>query len=551
METQVLYRKYRPQTFSDVSGQKVSIKILENSIKKNIFSHAYIFFGPRGTGKTSVAKIFAKAVNCESKKEKPCGECDKCLNSSMGEAVDIIEIDAASNNGIDDIREIRNKINLVPAVMKYKVYIIDEVHMLTTGAFNGLLKTLEEPPSHAIFILATTELNKVPQTILSRCQLIEFKKLSIRDINSRVREIAGLEKIKIDEKAIKEISKNANGGMRDALGVLDKAIAYSQEKTIELEDIKEITGNILDDDLDALYKNILKKEKEIVFEALDKYYEDGKDLVIISEALIYKMRDSLFDKEISQREKTNICSVIKTFNEVIEKMKSSNYQKVLLDVFLIEAMSQEENDELKSVDEQYIEAPTFEPLNTSTKTKEDATLEKTDSKVSKPKTTKKENIKKKIKVKELKEVRVNNCFVGANKNLKEDLNKNWFVLNDHVLDAKMGNDAKMLLTAEIAAVSEDHIILVLDYNGSAAEANSKIEEYEEVLKKALKKNYKVVFVSNKEWKDITKDFIKNKGKIYEHIEEDDIIYEQIENNSEIYDKFTELFGDKNVEIKGE
>lgn len=543
METQVLYRKYRPQNFSDVSGQKVSIKILENSIKKNIFSHAYIFFGPRGTGKTSVAKIFAKAVNCETDKERPCGKCESCINSEMGEAVDIIEIDAASNNGIDDIREIKNNINLVPAVLKYKVYIIDEVHMLTTGAFNALLKTLEEPPSHALFILATTELNKVPQTILSRCQLIEFKKLSVRDINARLREVAKLEKIEIDERAIKEISKNANGGMRDALGILDKAVAYSQDKLIELEDIKEITGNILDDDLDILYKNILKKNEIKAFQLIDKYFDDGKDLVIISEALIYKMRDSLFDENLEQKQKTNICSVIKEFNEVIEKMKSSNYQKVLLDVFLMGIISEELEEEQK--EEKYVEAPVIEEQKTISEKK---TKEPKLKKTQKPK---KESIKKKVKVKELKEIRVNNCFVGVNKILKEDLIKNWTVLKDYLLDDKIGNNAKLLLSADIAAVSDSHIILMLDYNGSAEEANLKIEDYESVLEKALKKKYKLVFVSTKEWENITKEFIENKGKRYKHIEEDDIIYEQIENNSEIYDKFTELFGDKNIEIKGE
>ncbi len=542
METQALYRKYRPKTFSEVSGQKISIKILENSIKKNIFSHAYIFFGPRGTGKTSVAKIFSRAVNCEDQKNRPCGNCSKCLETINNEAVDIIEIDAASNNGIDDIREIKNKINLVPAALKYKVYIIDEVHMLTTGAFNGLLKTLEEPPAHAIFILATTELNKVPATILSRCQLIEFRKISIRDMNAKLREIAEKEKISIDEKAIKEISRGANGGMRDALGILDKAVAYNQDETITLEDIKEITGNVLDDDLDDLYKNIQKKQSDKVFERINKYYEDGKDLVIIAESLIYKMRDSLFDEDKSEEEKTNICSIIKKFNETIEKMKSSSYQKVLLDVFLIE-MIRDTYEHEEKVEEKPISAEEYKSQINTDENEEERISEEAE----KPK----RNKKKVIKIKEMKEVRINNSFVGASKLLKSDLQKNWQVLNDFVLDDNYGNNAKMLLSTELGVVNENHIVIVVEYTGTAEEANTKIEEYEKLISQALNKSYKIVFVSKAEWKEIQTDFIKNKDKEYTHIDEDDIIYEQVDHESDIMDKFTELFGEENINIEGE
>ncbi len=539
METQALYRKYRPKKFSDVSGQKISIKILENSIKKNIFSHAYIFFGPRGTGKTSVAKIFSRAVNCDDPKDKPCGICNKCLETLGKEAVDIIEIDAASNNGIDDIREIKNKINLVPASLKYKVYIIDEVHMLTTGAFNGLLKTLEEPPEHAIFILATTELNKVPQTILSRCQLIEFRKISIRDMNTKLKEVAEKEKILINDKAIKEISRSANGGLRDALGILDKAVAYNQDEEITLEDIKEITGNVLDNDLDELYKDIQKKKIDKVFDKVNKYYEDGKDLVIIAESLIHKMRDSLFEEDLSDFDKSNVCSMIKKFNETIEKMKSSSYQKVLLDVFLIEIIRDTVFD-----DEKEVEKPISAEEYKSQIAVEEETPEDEPQKKSKM-------VKKIIKIKELKEVRVNNTFVDASKIMKSDLIKNWTVLNDFMLDDELGNNAKMLISTEIGIVNDDHIVLVVEYTGTAEEANAMVEEYEKLIAKALHKEYKIVFVSKTEWKDIQKDYIKNKDKEYTHIDESDIIYEHVDGDSEIIERFTELFGEKNINIKGE
>ena len=224
---QSLYRKYRPKHFDEVYGQECAKKILINTLKNSTLSHAYLFFGPRGTGKTSIAKMFARACNClDIKNGECCEKCENCSESSQKNCVDIIEIDAASNNGVDEIRELKNKINLVPNKLKYKVYIVDEVHMLSTGAFNALLKTLEEPPEHVIFILATTDFYKVPATIVSRCQCIEFKNIDDNSMFERLKEISKLEKIKIDDDAINEIVKNSNGGLRDAIGLLDKLNSF-------------------------------------------------------------------------------------------------------------------------------------------------------------------------------------------------------------------------------------------------------------------------------------------------------------------------------------
>ena len=247
-----LYRKYRPQNFDSVVGQNSIIKTLKNSIKNGTFSHAYMFFGPRGTGKTTISKIFARNVNClEPIDGISCGVCKSCLAANDKECVDIIEIDAASNNGVDEIRELKNKISLVPAELKFKVYIIDEVHMLSIGAFNALLKTLEEPPSHAIFILATTDPQKVPETIISRCQCFSFKRISNEMIVERLKYVCENEKISIDDDVLLEIAISSDGGMRDSLGMLDKLSSFTTDN-ITLDDFAELNGTITKKELENL-----------------------------------------------------------------------------------------------------------------------------------------------------------------------------------------------------------------------------------------------------------------------------------------------------------
>ncbi|EGS4843797.1 DNA polymerase III subunit gamma/tau, partial [Listeria monocytogenes] len=244
MAYQALYRVFRPQSFQDVVGQEHVTKTLKNAIVQNKTSHAYLFSGPRGTGKTSAAKIFAKAINCEHGHDgEPCNECEICKGTTDGSIPDVLEIDAASNNGVEEIRDIREKVKYAPTVAKYKVYIIDEVHMLSTGAFNALLKTLEEPPKHVIFILATTEPHKLPLTIISRVQRFDFKRITTQDIIGRLKFILEEEKIPYDEKALMIVARAAEGGMRDALSLLDQVISYGSEE-VTVEDALEITGSV-------------------------------------------------------------------------------------------------------------------------------------------------------------------------------------------------------------------------------------------------------------------------------------------------------------------
>ena len=240
-----LYRAYRPQKFVDVVGQEHIIKTLQNAIELNKVAHAYLFCGPRGTGKTTLAKIMAKAMNCvHGPLKEPCGECEICQGITKGTVSDVIEIDAASNNGADDIRALRDTVKFLPAVGKYKVYIIDEVHMLSNAAFNALLKTLEEPPKHVIFILATTEPYKLPNTILSRCQRFDFQSISIDDILRRLEIVANEENVKISKEALYQIATSAEGGMRDALSLFDQCISFSINEEINLDDVLAVSGNV-------------------------------------------------------------------------------------------------------------------------------------------------------------------------------------------------------------------------------------------------------------------------------------------------------------------
>ena len=245
MSYTALYRKFRPSEFGDVKGQDHIITTLQNQIKANRIGHAYLFCGTRGTGKTTVAKIFAKAVNCEHPVDgSPCGECEMCRSIAAGTSMNVIEIDAASNNGVDNIREIREEVAYRPTEGRYKVYIIDEVHMLSIGAFNALLKTLEEPPEYVIFILATTEVHKIPITILSRCQHYDFRRISIETITDRMRELMDTEHVEVEEKALRYIAKAADGSMRDALSLLDQCIAFYLGQKLTYDNVLELLGAV-------------------------------------------------------------------------------------------------------------------------------------------------------------------------------------------------------------------------------------------------------------------------------------------------------------------
>ena len=292
MAYQALYRKYRPSNFDEVVGQTHIIQTLKNAIIQNRIAHAYLFCGPRGTGKTSIAKIFAKTLNCTNSQDAPCGICENCKMAANGSHPDIIEIDAASNNGVDEVRNLIDKVKYAPMQGKYKIYIIDEVHMMTSGAFNALLKTIEEPPAHVIFIFATTEPNKVLPTIISRCQRFDFNKVSVNDIKYRLSVVCKNEGIEIDQDGLTLIAQLADGGMRDALSILDQCVAYCTSH-IDVNDIRKIYGVITSEDIGQLFSSVYKKDVDCFIKDIQKYSDMGMDVKRLTADFIHMLKDSL------------------------------------------------------------------------------------------------------------------------------------------------------------------------------------------------------------------------------------------------------------------
>ncbi|WP_285006135.1 DNA polymerase III subunit gamma/tau [Lactococcus formosensis] len=331
MAYQALYRKYRSQRFDEMVGQEVVATTLKNAIVNGQISHAYLFSGPRGTGKTSAAKIFAKAINCPNQKEgEPCNTCDICQAITQGSLEDVIELDAASNNGVDEIREIRDKSTYAASRATYKVYIIDEVHMLSTGAFNALLKTLEEPTDNVVFVLATTELQKIPATIISRVQRFAFKAITTQDIRQHLAEVLADEKIEFEDAALDVIAKSAEGGMRDALSLLDQALSFSDGQLAE-KDALLVTGSIANEALISYVAALAASDGPTALDALEKIFLEGKNMLRFTEDLLTYFRDLLL-KENNEIPRPRLYQWINIAIESLKIIKETTQSKIAADV---------------------------------------------------------------------------------------------------------------------------------------------------------------------------------------------------------------------------
>lgn len=391
MSYTALYRKFRPDEFEDVKGQDAIVRTLKNQINADRIGHAYLFCGTRGTGKTTVAKIFAKAVNCEHPVDgSPCGECAMCKSIAAGTSMNVIEIDAASNNGVDNIREIREEVTYRPTEGKYKVYIIDEVHMLSIGAFNALLKTLEEPPEYVIFILATTEAHKIPITILSRCQRYDFKRISIETIAARLRELIDKEGWDVEDRAVRYIAKMADGSMRDSLSLLDQCAAFYMNETLTYDHVLEVLGAVDTEVFSRLLRQLLAMDVHQVIETVDELVMQGRELSQLAadftwylrNLLLVKSSDNMEDvldvssenlallkEEAQMIDSDTLIRYIRIFSDLTNQLKYATQKRVLLEVTLIKlcrpAMDQNKDallDRIRAIEKQLEEGAWEAPV---------------------------------------------------------------------------------------------------------------------------------------------------------------------------------------------
>lgn len=544
MSYQALYRKYRPSSLEDVIGQDVVIKILKNAIVNDKVGHAYLFSGPRGIGKTSIAKIFAKTVNCTNPKDGlACGKCDNCKTVETGFCPDIIEIDAASNNGVDEIREIKNKVNLVPNQLKYKVYIIDEVHMLSIGAFNALLKTLEEPPEHIIFILATTDPQKVPATVVSRCQCFEFHRIADDKIVERLKYVCDKEKIKLDDNVLERIAILADGGLRDAIGMLDKLNAYSSSK-ITLEDFEKVNGIVSKEDKDKFIGYVESKDVTEFIKFIDNIYNNGKDLIIFTQDLIKLVKEKMIDYYVNGKnyDIEFLLAFSKVLNSLLNDIKLSSNVKTLFEINLLAFMNHKP---AKNVEEVKVEPIKEEKVEIVEKT-----VEKNEKVEEKTKIDKKEEPFDYIPIN--KQV-INNTFARADKKLKQMFDEKWKTLGDYALDSKYGAVASFLTDGTVRVVGEGEVIISFNYESMVSRGFNLIEKVQNLFEMVYNIHYDVAFVTDSEWDEIKLKFIENKnnGITYEYTPIDkDLLKKSSKTDSDdsITSQAMELFGSDVVSV---
>lgn len=553
-----LYRKYRPVDFNSVYGQEHVVTILKNAIMSGKISHAYLFCGPRGTGKTTVAKIIARLVNCENLIDgNPCGKCYNCINYMNSS--DIVEIDAASNNGVDEIRELKDKINLVPSNAKYKIYIIDEVHMLTTQAFNALLKTLEEPPSHVIFVLATTEPHKIPLTISSRCQKFRFSKIEDSKIVNRLSEICKLEKIIIDEDALFEIARLSDGGMRDAINFLDQLIAYSSDN-ISIEDVYNVNGSVSYADLYDLLNSIIINDKIKIIEFVDNFDESGKDinkfieemLIFLKDVILYKnanissnisIKNEYINLIANNYNDSDLYDLIENLNLIQNSVKFSSHSAI---IFLTSILKYSDL-KFKNNDSSFADSINLN-IKSDNKNISREIINNKNINIQKNNDYKEKSICNGISENEI-NLRINNALALASKNILEKFKSKWEIIDNYIDDSEFSVVSGLLKDSKIVVGSDKFIILSSNFQSVVDRINNNLKEVERLLEKIFCSKIFVVAVTNNKWKDIKVKYITdiNNGIKYsvKELYTDD---NDIKEKSSI-DELIELVGEDMIEYK--
>ncbi|NLA33123.1 MAG: DNA polymerase III subunit gamma/tau [Mollicutes bacterium] len=549
MNYKVLYRKYRPNSFKEVVDRDNIVEILKQSIINNKTAHAYIFTGVRGTGKTSLAKIFAKTINCLDIQEgEPCNKCENCL--AFETSPDIIEIDAASNNGVDEMRELVSNSRLVPSSLQYKVYIIDEVHMLSSSAYNALLKTLEEPVSHVKFILATTEIHKVPLTILSRCQRFDFFKISTEKITEHLVNVSKKEKIKIDKKVLKEIAELSDGSLRDALGILDQ-LSNNEEK-VELEDLEKTFSYISSDKIDLLLKVIEEGNINLFLEEINNLIKIGTDVNMLINKMINKLKEEIYGLLRSNNLKIEYNKdLILLLIESQKSIKSTTNPYLLIEINILSFILEKQGNKLTKKEEMstkvYIKKEEDSANVNKVNIDKDENIEqKTKNKVEQEK----EPIEKEENIKdynlELKKVRINNCFAGASKEIKNEMVSHWKEFIDNLQDSN-AQLFSMTEHSKVEAASKKYLIVSAPVNGAIKLLVDQTEEIEKAFKTFSGTKIKLCFLTDTEWEIEKNEYIDNIKNNIKYIEVEEP--KTPKKNQKAADMAIDLFGEDSIDIR--